>query len=133
MVADMQPFIVMEVLERAQQLEKQGISIIHLEVGEPDFDMPTMMCNTYNERRFYMIDRLQKMGFGLRAVPEGAFYIFADARRFTDNAYSFAFDALEQAHVGITPGIDFGSQVFRMPTRWRTLNRARLIGRLASI
>ena len=45
MVADMQPFIVMEVLERAQQLEKQGISIIHLEVGEPDFDMATMMCS----------------------------------------------------------------------------------------
>ena len=68
------------------------------------------MCNTYNERRLYIIDRLQKMGFGIRAVPEGAFYIFADARRFTDNAYRFAFDALEQAHVGITPGIDFGSQ-----------------------
>lgn len=34
------PFIVMEVLERASELEKQGHSIIHLEVGEPDFDVP---------------------------------------------------------------------------------------------
>lgn len=57
-----------------------------------------------------MIDRLQKMGFGIRAVPEGAFYIFADACRFTDDAYRFAFNALEQAHVGITLRIDFGSQ-----------------------
>ncbi|MDZ7373085.1 MAG: pyridoxal phosphate-dependent aminotransferase [candidate division KSB1 bacterium] len=34
------PFIVMDVLERAQQLERQGKDIIHLEIGEPDFDTP---------------------------------------------------------------------------------------------
>jgi aspartate/methionine/tyrosine aminotransferase len=37
---DIPPFIVMDVLERAQELEAQGRSIIHLEVGEPDFDTP---------------------------------------------------------------------------------------------
>ncbi len=35
------PFIVMEVLERASVLEKEGKNIIHLEVGEPDFDIPS--------------------------------------------------------------------------------------------
>ena len=35
------PFIVMEVLERASILEKEGKNIIHLEVGEPDFDVPS--------------------------------------------------------------------------------------------
>ncbi len=34
------PFIVMEVLERAQQMERCGEHIVHLEVGEPDFDTP---------------------------------------------------------------------------------------------
>ena len=34
------PFIVMDVLERAQELERDGEQIIHLEVGEPDFDTP---------------------------------------------------------------------------------------------
>ncbi|MCP4683706.1 MAG: pyridoxal phosphate-dependent aminotransferase [Desulfobacterales bacterium] len=34
------PFIVMDVLERAHELERQGRSIIHLEVGEPDFPSP---------------------------------------------------------------------------------------------
>src|SRR6202048_2395547 len=29
-----------EVLNRARQLEKQGKEIIHLEIGEPDFDTP---------------------------------------------------------------------------------------------
>ena len=34
------PFIAMEVLERAREMERQGIDVIHLEVGEPDFDIP---------------------------------------------------------------------------------------------
>jgi aspartate/methionine/tyrosine aminotransferase len=34
------PFIAMEVLERAQELERKGEHIIHLELGEPDFHTP---------------------------------------------------------------------------------------------
>jgi aspartate/methionine/tyrosine aminotransferase len=34
------PFIVMDVLERANALERAGVGVIHLEVGEPDFDTP---------------------------------------------------------------------------------------------
>jgi aspartate/methionine/tyrosine aminotransferase len=34
------PFLVMDVLERAQTLERKGMHIIHLEVGEPDFGIP---------------------------------------------------------------------------------------------
>jgi len=34
------PFIVMEVLEKAQAMMAQGEDIIHLEVGEPDFSSP---------------------------------------------------------------------------------------------
>jgi aspartate/methionine/tyrosine aminotransferase len=37
---DIPPFIVMDVLEKAQELERMGEHIIHLEVGEPDFDTP---------------------------------------------------------------------------------------------
>lgn len=36
----MTPFIVMDVLERAHEMERQGVHVIHLEVGEPDFDTP---------------------------------------------------------------------------------------------
>lgn len=39
-IRDMPPFLAMEVLERAQELERQGRSIIHLELGEPDFPTP---------------------------------------------------------------------------------------------
>ena len=35
------PFIVMDVLERAQKMEREeGSAVIHLEVGEPDFETP---------------------------------------------------------------------------------------------
>ncbi len=35
------PFIVMDVLARAQTMEREtGANIVHLEVGEPDFDTP---------------------------------------------------------------------------------------------
>ncbi|MDP2210575.1 MAG: hypothetical protein Q8J63_02410 [Candidatus Aquicultor sp.] len=37
---DMPPFIVMEILERAQAMEREGKDIIHLEIGMPDFETP---------------------------------------------------------------------------------------------
>jgi aspartate/methionine/tyrosine aminotransferase len=37
---EMTPFIVMDVLERAHEMERQGVHVVHLEVGEPDFDTP---------------------------------------------------------------------------------------------
>src|SRR5512142_2881330 len=37
---EMRPFLVMDVLERAHQMERAGEHVIHLEVGEPDFDTP---------------------------------------------------------------------------------------------
>ena len=37
---DITSFLVMDILERAQAIEAAGHRVIHLEVGEPDFDMP---------------------------------------------------------------------------------------------
>jgi aspartate/methionine/tyrosine aminotransferase len=37
---EMTPFIVMDVLEKANEMERHGVHVIHLEVGEPDFDTP---------------------------------------------------------------------------------------------
>ncbi len=34
-VRNVKPFLAMEIMEKAQQLESRGISIIHLERGEP--------------------------------------------------------------------------------------------------
>jgi aspartate/methionine/tyrosine aminotransferase len=69
----------------------------------------TRMKNTYNERRKYMVKRLKEIGFGITIEPTGAFYVFANAKHLSKDSYKLAFDILEKAHVGVTPGIDFGS------------------------
>jgi len=66
------------------------------------------MKRIYDERRRYMIRRLKYLGFGITVEPTGAFYVFANAKRICGDSYRLAFDILEKAHVGVTPGIDFG-------------------------
>jgi len=68
-----------------------------------------VMKQTYDKRRRYMIDRLKQMGFGITREPTGAFYVFANARHISVDSYRLAFDILDKAHVGVTPGIDFGT------------------------
>lgn len=87
--------------------QKAGIAA--LRDLEADGSYCQKMRDTYDERRRYMVERLRDIGFGVPKDPQGAFYIFADARMFTRNSLQFAFDVLEHAHVGITPGIDFGT------------------------
>jgi aspartate/methionine/tyrosine aminotransferase len=62
----------------------------------------------YDERRRFMIRRLREMGFGITVEPTGAFYVFANAKHLSNDSYRLAFDILEKARVGVTPGIDFG-------------------------
>ena len=44
-VAEIAPFHVMELLARARALEAQGRSIVHMEIGEPDFPTPKPICD----------------------------------------------------------------------------------------
>jgi aspartate/methionine/tyrosine aminotransferase len=66
------------------------------------------MRQVYNERRKYTIERLRELGFGITVEPTGAFYVFANAKHISQDSHKLAFDILETAHVGVTPGIDFG-------------------------
>jgi aspartate/methionine/tyrosine aminotransferase len=66
------------------------------------------MQEIYNQRRKFMIRRLKELGFGITVEPTGAFYVFANAKQFSNDSYKLAFDMLEKAHVGVAPGIDFG-------------------------
>ncbi len=66
------------------------------------------MVYTYDRRRKVLINGLKKLGFGIKKDPTGAFYVLANAKKFTSNSYEFAFRILEEACVGVTPGIDFG-------------------------
>ncbi len=84
-------------------VQKAGIAAI-----QNSHDVTEKMKEKYNERRLYMIARLESMGLKIHQKPTGAFYVFADAKDFCTDSYSEAFRILEKAKVGVTPGIDFG-------------------------
>ena len=48
-VDEMTSFLVMDILERAKELQQQGADIVHLEVGEPDFDVPPCVAEAVQE------------------------------------------------------------------------------------
>ena len=59
-------------------------------------------------RRRLMVDGLRAIGLGVGVEPTGAFYVLANARHFSGDSLRFAYEILERAHVGVTPGVDFG-------------------------
>jgi (5-formylfuran-3-yl)methyl phosphate transaminase len=67
------------------------------------------MVRTYDERRRFLLPQLSEIGFGVAVEPHGAFYILANAKKYTNDSYNFALELLERARVATTPGIDFGS------------------------
>jgi len=66
------------------------------------------MVRTYDERRRFMIQRLREIGFGIAVEPTGAFYVLANARRFSRDSHALALELLRKTGVAVTPGIDFG-------------------------
>ena len=86
----------------------QHAGIAALEHGAADVEG---MRTTYARRRDRLVGGLRRLGFGLPHTPQGAFYVLADARPFGPlghDSRALAFELLERAHVGVTPGIDFG-------------------------
>ena len=69
------------------------------------------MRAAYARRRTRLVEGLRALGFGIPRLPEGAFYVLADAGFLGPigrDSRRLAFELLERAHVGATPGIDFG-------------------------
>jgi len=84
----------------------QAAGIEALRKAEPEV---IRMRAIYDERRRFIIPALRRLGFGIATEPTGAFYVLANAKRFTSDSYAFALEILEQAKVGVTPGVDFGA------------------------
>ena len=61
----------------------------------------------YAENRRLMLEQLPLMGFDQIAPPDGAFYVYADVSRHTDDSAAFCSEILRDAGVSVTPGLDF--------------------------
>jgi len=63
----------------------------------------------FRKRRDFLLPALEQLGFTVAAKPQGAFYIYANCERFTDDTFLWVKQLLDETGVALTPGIDFGS------------------------
>ncbi len=62
----------------------------------------------FRARRDFLVQGLESIGFDIPAKPDGAFYVYADISRFSNDSEAFVEQLLEGAGVALVPGIDFG-------------------------
>ena len=61
----------------------------------------------YRKRRDYLYGELKEL-FTIDTAPDGAFYIWADISRYSNDSFAFANEILDNTGVAVTPGVDFG-------------------------
>ena len=61
----------------------------------------------YEENRRVLLDGLPRAGLDSFLPVDGAFYLYVDTSRLSDDSFDFAKRLLEQAGVAATPGVDF--------------------------
>ncbi|MCX8115300.1 MAG: pyridoxal phosphate-dependent aminotransferase [Burkholderiaceae bacterium] len=71
----------------------------------------------FRRRRDFLVPALERLGFDVPVVPDGAFYIYADVSRFSNDSWDFAFEVLHATGVCIVPGRDFGNAETRRYVR----------------
>ena len=65
----------------------------------------------FGRRRELLFEGLQSLGFALPDhPPQGAFYVYAGLNGLAASGERFAAELLDQQHLAVTPGIDFGTQ-----------------------
>ncbi|SFO26789.1 Aspartate/methionine/tyrosine aminotransferase [Cohaesibacter marisflavi] len=61
----------------------------------------------YGRNRAYLMEALPKIGLGDFMPVDGAFYVYSDVSKLTNDSMDFALRSLSEAGVAITPGADF--------------------------
>ena len=62
----------------------------------------------FTERRALVLRGLRDIGLAVPVLPDGAFYVYIDVADTGLDAMAFCERALQEAHVALTPGHDFG-------------------------
>ncbi len=97
-------------IERLQQSLAISVPFLSQVAAEAAFDARDELEAVkagYARNRAALIDALPKMGLVDVQPPDGAFYIYADIGRFTNDSLDFSKRLLEEAGVAATPGVDF--------------------------
>jgi aspartate/methionine/tyrosine aminotransferase len=97
-------------IERLQQNLAISVPTLSQVAAQAAFDGREEMeavKHGYEENRRILTEGLPSAGLDKFLPVDGAFYLYADVSRFSDDSHDFAKRLLEEAHVAATPGIDF--------------------------
>lgn len=83
----------------------QAAGVAALKEALPDSER---MRQAYDARRRFIVPGLKRLGFGIASEPNGAFYVFANAKHLSSDSHALAFELLERAKVCVSPGVAFG-------------------------
>jgi len=88
----------------------------------------------YVENRALLLDRLPRLGFDELLPVDGAFYVYASVRNFSNDSLDFTKRMLAEAGVAATPGADFdhdrGHRYMRFSFAGSNADMAEAVGRL---
>jgi aspartate/methionine/tyrosine aminotransferase len=97
-------------IDRLQQNLAISVPTLSQIAAEAAFDGRAEMeavKHGYEENRRILIEGLPAAGLDKFFPVDGAFYLYADVSRFTNDSFDFATRMLNEAGVAATPGVDF--------------------------
>jgi len=65
----------------------------------------------FKQRRDILCRALSEFGIEVPVIPQGAFYVYANISKYSQDSFSFCQELLEEQALAITPGCDFGEHL----------------------
>ena len=104
------PPSLLRAIERLQQNLAISVPTLSQIAAEAAFDGRAeleQIKHGYEENRRILLEGLPRAGLNSFLPVDGAFYLYADISRFSNDSFEFAKRMLEEAGVAATPGVDF--------------------------
>jgi aspartate/methionine/tyrosine aminotransferase len=104
------PRSLLRAIERLQQNLAISVPTLSQIAAEAAFDGRAeleQIKHGYEDNRCLLLEGLPRAGLDSFLPVDGAFYLYADISRFSDDSFDFATRMLEEAGVAATPGVDF--------------------------
>ena len=104
------PPSLLRAIERLQQNLAISVPTLSQIAAEAAFDGRAeleQIKHGYEENRRILLEGLPRAGLNSFLPVDGAFYLYADISRFSNDSFDFAKRMLEEAGVAATPGVDF--------------------------
>ena len=104
------PPSLLRAIERLQQNLAISVPTLSQIAAEAAFDGRAeleQIKHGYEDNRRILLEGLPRAGLNSFLPVDGAFYLYADISRFSDDSFDFATRMLEEAGVAATPGVDF--------------------------